>query len=73
MNPESCQYKGFLMNVRVLPLRGSTEWTTHFSVHKDTRDGMTLICNAHVGNRCTDEKEAFDVGLREAERIIDKH
>jgi hypothetical protein len=64
-------YKKFLFDIKPLPLRDGPEWTTHFVIYRDTRDGIEVVRKVEVGNRCKTETEAQDSGLLEAKCIVD--
>lgn len=66
------QYKNFLIDVKSRSIRGTCEWTTHFSLYRDTHDTMNLIANVHMGNTCKTDEDATQAGIREAMRLADQ-
>jgi hypothetical protein len=66
------QYREFQINVKPLPLRDSDEWTSHFTIYRDTGDAMEPIQKVHMGNKCTNESEARIAAISEATRLVDR-
>jgi hypothetical protein len=66
------RYKDFLIDVKPLPLRDSSEWTTHFVLFRDQGYRMLEVAKVEMGNRCVSEEEATKVGIREAMRLADQ-
>jgi hypothetical protein len=63
-------YKDFIIDIKSIPLRDSTEFTTHIAIYRDSKNVLELVKSVHMGNRCVSAANAHTAGEIEAKRII---